>query len=198
MTVAMTLAEMTHHSSRGQRMARAGVWGHELNFLAMIQDPPHPSRSSSASTKKSPAGRGQTGSLPLSAPQEWDLRRTVQQIVDAVPPVQILDAPVPQTVEQLPDVLHFFDALMPDPEQVIEVPKILLEDVPMRITVCDTQLVELLVVVPTIVSYSALQRTMEHTIGIPVPDRGGRISGLQRFSSQTEFNSTAWFPGTHF
>ena len=68
----------------------------------------------------------------LSAPQERDLRRTVQQIVDAVLLVPLLDDPVPQMVEQLPDVLQFFDALIPDPDQVIEVPKILPEDVPLR------------------------------------------------------------------
>ena len=28
MAVAMALAERTHHSSRGQKIARAGVWGH--------------------------------------------------------------------------------------------------------------------------------------------------------------------------
>ena len=32
MTVAMAVAERTHHSSRGQTIARAGVWRHELNF----------------------------------------------------------------------------------------------------------------------------------------------------------------------
>ena len=88
---------------------------------------------------------------------------------------------MPQLVEQLPDVLQFFDTLMPDPEQVIEVPKILPEDVPMRITVRDTQLAEQLVEVPTIVSYSSLQRIMEQNVDIPVPGRGGRISGLQGF-----------------
>ena len=40
MTVAMALAERTHHSTRGQTIARAGVWGRELNFAAMICDPP--------------------------------------------------------------------------------------------------------------------------------------------------------------
>ena len=40
--VAMALAESTHHSSRGQKTARAGVWGHELNFTATIRDPPTP------------------------------------------------------------------------------------------------------------------------------------------------------------
>ena len=37
---------------------------------------------------------------------------------------------VPQMVEQLPNILHFFSTLMPDPEQVIKVPKILPDDVP--------------------------------------------------------------------
>ena len=71
---------------------------------------------------------------------------------------------------------------MPDPEQVIEVPKILSEDVPMRITARDTQqLAEQLVEVPTIVPNSSLQRTMEQHVDIPVPGRGGRIAGLQGF-----------------
>ena len=95
--------------------------------------------------------------------------------------VQILDIPAPQMVEQLPDVLRFFDTLLPVPEQVIEVPKILLDDVPVRTSVRDTQLVEQLVEVPTIMSYSSRQRTMEQHVDTPVPRRGGRISGLQGF-----------------
>ena len=35
--------------------------------------------------------------------------------------------------------------------------------------------------VPTIVSYSSLQRTVEHRVDIPVPGRGWRSSGLQGF-----------------
>ena len=41
----------------------------------------------------------------------------MEHVVDFVcfaPMVQMLDAPVPQTVEQLPDILRFFDTLMPD------------------------------------------------------------------------------------
>ena len=44
-------------------------------------------------------------------------------------PVPALDVPVPQMVDQLPDIVQFFRALSPDPEQVIEVPKILPDDV---------------------------------------------------------------------
>ena len=55
----------------------------------------------------------------------------MEQLAVVVPMVQILDTPVPQMVEQLPDVLRFFATLLPVPEQVIEVPKIVLDDVPM-------------------------------------------------------------------
>ena len=106
------------------------------------------------------------------------------------PMVQILDAPVPQLVEQLPDVFRFFDLLLPVPEQVIEVPKILLDDVPVRAVLRDPQLVEQLVEVPTIVTYSWLQLRMEQNVDIPAPGRGGRISGLQGFLP--EQSSTAW------
>ena len=95
--------------------------------------------------------------------------------------VQILDALVPQTVELLPDVLRFFDRLTTVPEQVIEVPKILLEDVPLRAVLRDPQLAEQLVEVPTIETYSWLQLRTEQTVDIPDSGRGGRISGLQGF-----------------
>ena len=85
------------------------------------------------------------------------VRPTVEHIVDFVrfvPMVQILDALVPQMVEQLPDIMRFFDTLTPDSEQVIEVPKILPDDVTVRTAVRDTQLAEHLVEVATIVSFS--------------------------------------------
>ena len=116
----------------------------------------------------------------VSGPQDRVQRRTVQQIVD-IAPLPTLDVPVPQMVEQLPDVLSFFRALSPDPEQVIEVPKILPEDVPFRSVLRDTQLAEQLVEVPTIISFSSLQRIVEQNVDIPVPGRGGRIAGLQGF-----------------
>ena len=68
---------------------------------------------------------------------------------------------------QLPDIEHFFAALSPDPEQVIEVPKIPPLDVPMRAALRVTQLVEQLVEVPTTVSYSSLLRTVEQHVDIP-------------------------------
>ena len=124
-------------------------------------------------------------------PQERDQPRTVEQFAVYAPMVQILDAPVPQLVEQLPDILHFFDTLTPVPEQVIEVPKIVLDGVPVRISVRDTQLVEQLVEVPTIISYaSLLQRTMEQHVDIPVPGGGGRNAGLQGFPPEQSLTAS--------
>ena len=97
-----------------------------------------------------------------------------------------LDVPVPQMVDQLPNVVQVLAAqLLVVPEPVIEVPKILPHDIPPRRWCRDTQLVEQLVEVPTTVSYSSLfQRTVEQHVDIPVPgDGGGPSSGLQGFSS---------------
>ena len=130
---------------------------------------------------KQPGTRCSSSCLTRS---QWGVRPEVlaePRIADLVSVAPILDAPVPQTVEQLPDVLQFFDTLSTVPEQVIEVPKILPEDVPMRAVLRDPKLVEQLVEVPTIVSYSWLQLRMEQHVDIPVPGGGGPSSGLQGF-----------------
>ena len=118
-------------------------------------------------------------------PQERVQRHTMEHIADLVccaPLVQTLDAPVPPTVEQVQDVLQFFDRLSAVPEPVIEVPKIITEDVPMRAVLRDPQLAEQLVEVPTIVSYSSSHGLVEHNVDIPVPSgRGGRNADLQGF-----------------
>ena len=59
------------------------------------------------------------GVLAEPRPQERVQRRTVEHIVDFVrsaPTVQILDAPVPQMGDQLPDILHFCSTFTPDAE----------------------------------------------------------------------------------
>ena len=150
MSVAMALAECTHHSApRGQKMARAG---------GGARDELH-------------------GRAPEDAPPQG---RVLRHFVGHLP-APSLDVPVPQMVDQLPDIEHFFAALSPDPEQVIEVPKILPLDVPMRAALRVTQLVEQLVEVPTTVSYSSLQRTVEQLVDIPVPGGGRGISGAHGF-----------------
>ena len=93
--------------------------------------------------------------------------------------VQALDAPVLQTVEQLPNVVQFFATFLPVvAEPVITVPKIVPHDVPARRLCRDTQLAEQLVEVPTTISVASLfmQRLVE--LGTPVPGVGGRNAGL--------------------
>ena len=141
------------------------------------------------------------GVLAEPRPQERVQRHTMEHIVDYVcsaPTVQILDAPVPQTVEQLPDVLRFFDRLMTVPEQVIEVPKIISEDVPMRAVLRATQLAEQLEV-PTIISYPMIaflhalleQRTVEQNVDIPAVGGGGTGGGLPGFLPGQNYSMTA-------
>ena len=65
--------------------------------------------------------------------------------------------------------------MVPDVEQVIEVPKIILDQVSQRSSLHDPQRAEQLVEVPTILYF------LKHTVDIPVPRGGGRLADLQRF-----------------
>ena len=114
-------------------------------------------------------------------PQERDQQRTVEQIAVYAPMVQILDAPVAQMVEQLSNLVQFFNILRPDPEPVIEVPKILPHDVPPRRLCRDSQLAEQLAEVPTIL-YFLKQRIPKQIVDNPIPHGGRGVSGgLQGF-----------------
>ena len=66
-------------------------------------------------------------------------------------------------------------------EPVIEVPKILPHDIPPRRFCREPQLVEQLVEVPTVVSWSMLQRTMEQNVDIPAVGGCGTGAGLSGF-----------------
>ena len=94
--------------------------------------------------------------------------------------MQALDVPVLQMVEQPVDVDSFFRISIPAvSEQVIEVPKLALPvRAVQRAALSEPQLVEQLVEVPTVLSYSLLQqRTAEQIIDFPVPGRGGGARG---------------------
>ena len=107
--------------------------------------------------------------------------------------VQALDVPVLQMVEQPVEVDSFFRNFVPAvAEQVIEVPKLaLLVRAVQRAALPEPQLVEQLVEVPTVLSYSLLQqRTAEQTIGFPVPGRGGGARGGLQGLSQGQGSTT--------
>ena len=167
-------------------MARARGEGHEEYDAPRRQKPPPPQTFFQLFDEED----AEKGSRPPClgeprGPQDRVQQRTVEQLADVVPMVQILDIPGLQGVDQLVEACRHLDLHIP--EQAIEVPKISSSSSRCRRSrVPVVQTAEQLVEVPTITSYSSfLQRTVEQTIDIPVPhDRGGRGggTGLQGFS----------------
>ena len=155
LTLQMVLATEQHHSRdvgpvRSQKTARAGEWGARDELYGDDPGPlPTPQPELFSLYDEGPGGSRPDRMPTLSGPQERVQRHTVDQIVDAVPGLPTLDAPVPLMVEQLVDVLRFVGALVPVAEQVIEVLKIILENIPSRRLVRDPQPAEQLLDVPT-------------------------------------------------
>ena len=114
-------------------------------------------------------------------PQVRIQRHTVEQRIEHTPYVQILDALVPQKVEQLVDFFKDLDSHVP--VQVIEVPKISQDIILQRSVNLVPQMAEQLVEVPTLLSVAVLQqRTAEQIVGIP--GRHGRLQGLSQDRTQ--------------
>ena len=134
LTVAMLLAESQHHTAtRGQSRARSGRWE---RCVLHGQVPEHPTpqvagtQSFAMDVDEVPATVSRPDRLAGVRPQERVQQHPVDQIVDTAPALPILDVPVLLMGEQLVDVLRFFNTLCPVAEQVIDVPKISLEDIP--------------------------------------------------------------------
>ena len=110
-----------------------GEWGSELNHTATIRRTPTPHAAGTQyfamDVDEVPAAGGSRPDrlAPVSGPQERVQRHFVEQLVEPVRGVPVLDAPVPQMVDHLVDVLKIFDRGLT--EQVIEVPKVTLQDV---------------------------------------------------------------------
>ena len=146
-------------SARRRRERRLrSMLRHERMSVAMAlaentqHSAPRGQKTARAGREARDALHGHVPEAPLS--QGRILRHVVGHL-----PAPSLEVPVPQMVDQLPDIEHFFAALS------------------LRVT----QLVEQLVEVPTTVSYSSLQRTVEQLVHIPVPGGGGPSSGLHGF-----------------
>ena len=155
-------------------MGRTKAYGHRRQPARVL-----PSTSNFPLTMAGPREGERPAALLEPRPQERDRRHTGVGYEIA----QNLDVPVLQMGEQLPDVLQLFASFLPVvAEQVIEVPKIFLDTTPQRLGdhLRQPQMVEQLVHVPTVVSYSSLQQlTAEQIVDIPVPggDGGGRLAG---------------------
>ena len=128
----------------------------------------------------------------VAGPQERVLRRITEQNDEFVPVVQIIDAPVPQVVDN-PNIIdevvqRTVEQVPREVELVIAVPKISTEDpapcrahVPQmveqfvevpRTSFLDWVVVEQSAEVPSTVSQSSLLRIVEQIVDIPVPAHG--------------------------
>ena len=186
MAVAMALAERLHHSANvtdsKEEEEVEQVWYNALR-----------------GQKTARAGGGLPAPLSeVAGRQEVLVRHVVEHMADVCPVVQTLDAPVPQMVDT---VLEFFRALdLPVDEQVIAVPKISTDRVSQRLVERRLpQIVEQLVEVPTIISYSSLfQQTLEQNVDIPTSVHGvsGSLQGFlpEEYSSQRTASQIADIP----
>ena len=104
-TLAAVLATFQHHSAPwGPKKARTGEEDHEKNYTATI--PTHPPPQPKLFSLYEEPGGTRPEALAESWPQERVQRRTVEQIVDFLPVVQILDVLVPQVGASIPAVLE--------------------------------------------------------------------------------------------
>ena len=117
MSVAMALSGCKHHTSRGQTVDRAGE-GVRGEVHGQVPGAPPPQAAGTQyfalRVDEVPAAGGSRPDrlAPVSGPQERFQRHSVEQLVESVRGVPVLDAPVPQMVEQLVEV--------PVPESVLE------------------------------------------------------------------------------
>ena len=165
----------THEGLRAQKTARVGL----AEYFELSSDDGRPT--------------GEERPAALSEP--WPQGKLLRHAGVGYELVHRLDVPVPQMGEQLPNIVQFFAVQLPVvAEPVIEVPKIFLDKTPQRLgdALRQPQMVEQLVHVPTVVSFSSLQQlTAEQIVNIPVPggDGGGGCGGLQ--GSLPRLNSAA-------
>ena len=193
----MALAAVLHHSydkvhteygaPRSQNTAtraRGGGESDEKKYTAKFRKTPPPQAFFQLYEEEDAVWGVRPGSVFDPVPQGRVERQVVEHRIEECPFVQILDAPVPQLGNQVLELLQkIVTASFVEPVQVIEVPKIFPDSVPQRLVERrPPQTAEQLVEVPTILSYSSLQRAVEQTIDIPVPQaRRGGGGGLQGF-----------------
>ena len=185
-SIAAVLATVTHHSF-GKVGTASGVL-RNMKTATRTGNGEEYETHYTAKIRKTPPQGGRPAPLPEVAGWQGRLERHVMDDRGSICPfVQILDLPVPQVEDPFVDNLNLVDAMdavrrlldRPISEQVIEVPKFIIDDIPTRTLVPEPQMAEQLVEVPTVLSFSSLQQTVEQLVDIPVPGGGGPSSGLQ-------------------
>ena len=186
LSVAMAVAAALHHSAqrgagpasssapRGQKTATEGEV-RVPNYAPRSQKPPLP------------------GEHP-GVLKEPEVQGAMVQHRGIFVVEQILDVPVLQMVEQSVEVDTFFRLSLPAvAEQVIDVPKISCPSHAGRAALREPQLVEQLVEVPTVLTYSLLQQqTAEQVVDTPVSPGRGRVARGGLHGSSHGQGSTAF------
>ena len=125
-TVAAVLATVTHHSHSKVGTANDAPRGQKTVTSTRVGPAEYYEFSSDD-------GRPTGGERPAAFLEPWPQGQVQRHAGIGYELVQALDAPVLQMVEQLPDVHHFFASCLPVVAgQVIDVPKIILENIPSR------------------------------------------------------------------
>ena len=201
LSVAMALAENLHHTSRGQRFARAGEEGREEHYAYDDRSPLLPSRSSSACSRKSPAvpghpawvsrgghssgsSRTSWSSLPTSCPwfRSWIClwRKGRRGGAGGGPGGGLcFSTSTSRSLSRLSKCPR-------SQSHPVVVSCLSSAFVPM-----EHQTAEQLVEVPTTISLSSLQRTVEQSVDIPGtgrrPGGGGGLQSLRPGQDSTAF-----------
>ena len=126
---------------------------------------------------------------PLPEVAGWQKRiqqHTGEQMIDDLPYVQILDAPVPQVVDSAMDFFRRLD--LPVAELVIDVPMISSSSCSSRAVLQEPQMAEQLVDVPI---QHIVELLLQHLVDIPVLQVGVSGGGQQGFSLWTGFGRRA-------
>ena len=121
-SIAAALATSHHHSAlRRQKKVRAGEGRFRVELCGEDQRRHPPPQASGTvyypmDVDDVLAARGSRPDrlLDVSGPKERVQRRIMEQIVNCVPVVPLLDAPVPQTVDQVVEVLRPLDTVVPE------------------------------------------------------------------------------------
>ena len=190
----MALAERTHHSSRGPTIARAGVWGHELNYTGTIPNLPTPQPELLSLYDEEPGGmRGPDRIVTCPRRRSGICGAPCSRLSLLSLRCRLLDVPVPQTVGQLVGALLHLDTPVPE-HAIFEVPKISCPSRFPRSVLREPQKAEQLVEAPTFVS---LVEVIEQPVDIPVRawyGTGGRLEGFLPGQSSSSVEQIADTP----
>ena len=115
-SIAPALATSLHHSSRGQRKARAGEEESETKYRAKFRTTPPPQPVLFSLYEQEPGGRRPASLAEPPGPQERVQRHTMEQLAEVAPMVPSLAVPEPQTVDQVVAMVKHVDSVSSLPQ----------------------------------------------------------------------------------